>query len=694
MQAVPDLQFLDLAQMVVQAGQTVAGGQLGADPEIAIEAQPLAALEDPPAEQVEAARVEARRLVVLVDQPLELGKLPPAPGAGEWRRQVIDDDRSHPALGLGALAGVVDDERVQVRQWPQHRLGQAAGRKGGGFSGQPLEVAVLAQMDHRVRVEPLPQPEIEGQVAMRRVEVGRVVAGVGVDVVAAGGLEADHDVAQRQKRQGEGAGHDMRVAFGLPPTRQHAPLHVRRQPGEQLVVGGERQADPDRARGPPRQLVGRAGGEPADQLGPVRRHVAQAVACTVHGPEYLDAACRHIEADPVGEPAVAARVVGQDDSDAPIRGRRLAQPDPGPRERRQPCHPVRHRPVPGQAGLGGAVARAALLERDGERADPAVDLGQGHVHRQVARAEPTRPLPPTRLAAAGENRLQHHRVGGGQRIVTGPAIERADGERGGVEHHGGPQGRDLLLDQRSARHVFQAGQVDARGVEPDIAQGLQQRVYGGQVAAVQEGAVEHQQRHRATVAVVDATVDPGPRQRHRLPPSHVAPEQRGGVAQGLAGVVEAAFDQIAPEALRRRLGQRGQLGQLRVGLAVARQAGQRYAALGAGGGDALDPVRPVAAAAEQSHDHQPRARHHLLDVEVDGEGVGELQQVGQAQAGHPGRQPRLRRREAGEVAVGRRQQHDLARRLAQVDRCLHIAAVGGQGAQQMHGRVTGPGPGS
>ena len=77
---------------------------------------------------------------------------------------------------------------------------------------------MLAQMDDRVRAELVPQPEIEGEVAVRRVEVGRVVGGGRVDVVAARRLEADHHVAQRQQRQREGAGHDMRVAPRAAPS--------------------------------------------------------------------------------------------------------------------------------------------------------------------------------------------------------------------------------------------------------------------------------------------------------------------------------------------------------------------------------------------------------------------------------------------------------------------------------------------
>ena len=118
-------------------------------------ARPSAALRSrmPPRRCVAGGADRGRRLVILVDQRLELGELAPALGPGQRRGQMIDDHRGGAPLGLGALAGIVDDERVEVRQRPQHRLGQAVGRQGGGLARQPLQVAVLAEMDDRMRAE-------------------------------------------------------------------------------------------------------------------------------------------------------------------------------------------------------------------------------------------------------------------------------------------------------------------------------------------------------------------------------------------------------------------------------------------------------------------------------------------------------------------------------------------------------------
>ncbi len=142
------------------------------------------------------------------------------------RGEVVDDDRGRTALGLGALAGVVDDERVEMGQRPEHGLGQAGGGEGGGLAGQPLEIAVLAEMDDRMRAEAVAQPEVEGEVAVRRREVRRVVGGVGVDVVAAGGLQADDHPAHGQEREGEAVAGEVRVAFRRPPALLDPRAHL------------------------------------------------------------------------------------------------------------------------------------------------------------------------------------------------------------------------------------------------------------------------------------------------------------------------------------------------------------------------------------------------------------------------------------------------------------------------------------
>ena len=74
----------------------------------------------------------------------------------------------------------------------------------------------------------------------------------------------------------------------------------------------------------------------------------------------------------------------------------------------------------------------------------------------------------------------------------------------------------------------------------------------------------------------------------------------------------------------------------------------------------------------------------LLDVEVDRHRVAELQKVGEPQAGASCRTVRRGRGEAGELGVGRGQEHDVARRLAEVDRRAGILRRHVAGVEQMH----------
>ena len=62
---------------------------------------------------------------------------------------------------------------------------------------------MLAHVDERVGAELFAQPEIEGEIAVRRDEVGVVVARLRVDVVAARRLDADRDVAEAMRGKDE-----------------------------------------------------------------------------------------------------------------------------------------------------------------------------------------------------------------------------------------------------------------------------------------------------------------------------------------------------------------------------------------------------------------------------------------------------------------------------------------------------------
>ena len=202
-QAVPDLHLLELAEIGVELGERLARFLAGGDAAVPVEPDARDELEDLVSEDREAPRVHPRRLVVLVDEALEVGKGTVGLRPGEGRGQVVDNDRLRAALGLRPLPRVVDDERVDVRERAERRLRVARGGEGEGFAGKPFEVPVLAHVHDRVDPRPLPEPGVEGEVAVGGYEVGVVIGGGGVDVVAPRGLKPDDDVAEADRWYGE-----------------------------------------------------------------------------------------------------------------------------------------------------------------------------------------------------------------------------------------------------------------------------------------------------------------------------------------------------------------------------------------------------------------------------------------------------------------------------------------------------------
>ena len=87
--------------------------------------------------------------------------------------------------------------------------GAAGGGHARGLAGQPLQVAVLADVHHGVRAEAVAQPVVGGQVVMAGRQVGVVVDRDRVRAEPARRLHQHHDVPGAQRGQ-----HDL--AVGVP----------------------------------------------------------------------------------------------------------------------------------------------------------------------------------------------------------------------------------------------------------------------------------------------------------------------------------------------------------------------------------------------------------------------------------------------------------------------------------------------
>ena len=194
MKAIPDLRFLKVAEEVVDGDQRL--GFIFGQADVAVETAVTGEIEDAAAQIGKAAAVHAGGGVVFIEQGFEVLERPVGFGARERGHEMVDDDGAAAPLCLGALAGIVDDERVEMGQLAPEGVGIAGGIERCRLAGQPFERAVLAVVDQRMRAPLVPQPEIGGDVGVRGHEGWVVVAGGFVEMIAAGGLEEDRDIVE------------------------------------------------------------------------------------------------------------------------------------------------------------------------------------------------------------------------------------------------------------------------------------------------------------------------------------------------------------------------------------------------------------------------------------------------------------------------------------------------------------------
>ena len=87
---------------------------------------------------------------------------------------------TQPAFCLYRLTRIVDDERINHRQWTRHGLGPALGGKRQRLARQPLQRAVGAEMNQRVDLRLLAQPGIERHIGVARGYRRIMIAGLAI----------------------------------------------------------------------------------------------------------------------------------------------------------------------------------------------------------------------------------------------------------------------------------------------------------------------------------------------------------------------------------------------------------------------------------------------------------------------------------------------------------------------------------
>ena len=216
------------------------------DAEVRLEVRLLDARPDPRRQRRQLRRIEDLQPRVLVEHRLELGDLVVRVGAHHRRDEVVDDHRVRAALGLHALAGVVDDERVDERHVAQRGVGRALGAQREHLARQPLERPVLAEVDDRVRAPRRVDPAVAGEVVVGRRQLGVVVDADRILAVAARRLDRDDDVAELEARDDEVArrrGSGRRAAGPSAPRSRRASTRAASRTTSRYDATGSRSAD-------------------------------------------------------------------------------------------------------------------------------------------------------------------------------------------------------------------------------------------------------------------------------------------------------------------------------------------------------------------------------------------------------------------------------------------------------------------
>lgn len=208
-QTVADLGVLDLAEPAVDVQEEVVEAvvlRTVVQAEVVVEPGGLDEGPDLGADRRQLRRVHGGDLGVLVEKLLQARDVAVRVRAGHRRDQVVDEGGVDAALGLGALARVVDQERVDQREVAEGGVGAAGGGQARVLAGQPLKVAVLAEVDHRVGAEAAVvgtggDPAVGGQVVVGGREVRVVVDRDRVLAEAARRLDEDQQVAEAEGRE-------------------------------------------------------------------------------------------------------------------------------------------------------------------------------------------------------------------------------------------------------------------------------------------------------------------------------------------------------------------------------------------------------------------------------------------------------------------------------------------------------------
>ena len=299
------------------------------------------------------------------------------------------------------------------------------------------------------------------------------------------------------------------------------------------------------------------------------------------------------------------------------------------------------------------------------------------MHGEIGGPEPARAVAPRGAPGRGADDLQHRNVAGIERRRVALAATSREGRHGDDE--GWPQPRQGVAQEAGCIAIFEACDNQRRGRKSARGERRAQRIDRRGVGGKQQRAVEDDRddrlarRERGGEAVeIDRTLAGQIAGMARYASRRGAFQLSAGVAgqppQQAAQIFAAAFAEISQQRVELISGQGRSGDKPRVVAILARQDGECDAALARQRREAFDAVFPPVEPAEQPHDDNLRMRADAFDPQIDRHGMAQVAQM---------REPHTRQHglfrlpcgcQAGEVAVGERQNCDLARRLAEIDR--------------------------
>ena len=368
-------------------------------PEVVVHLRGLHQRPDLLADGRQLGRVHRGDVGVLVEQLLEPRDVAVGLGAGHRRDQVVDERGVRAALGLGALARVVDQERVDQRQVAERGVGAAGRRHAERLAGQPLQVAVLAEVHDGVGAE----------AALSRASGRRPGSG---GWAAGRGRGRSRPGSRRTRAAAGPAARRCRPAARRARSRRRGPWlrSTNSSPGGGPQCSIDAVARGRRAAWRTRRVVARpeiriglpascsvgqpllvlaagaisawisASPSPASSAGNRRRSTVAGVrACAS---QQRDRAGRGVQADGVADAGVLGRVRREHQRDPLVGGRDVPQPGVAHGDAGDPGAAL------GVGDVGGQAVGVDLLERERHGDDPAVELRDRDLGGDVQRRQP------------------------------------------------------------------------------------------------------------------------------------------------------------------------------------------------------------------------------------------------------------------------------------------------------------------